>query len=231
MDFISSSSSSRRRSACPQGQVFIIGSLATFESFCADIRQNLFVGINVVSSVQDILTAYHPSQPINYVRIMVIFESAVAHEQVQQLRRMYPTVFICLYNPSLVDKPFLRLELQSHGVNQVAYDFSSIHHIIKDCIVVDDRHPSATNNNNRTNSNTYGCYFCPMSGLTEDELWLHLPAYHVNVPNDRENASAECPICRRTSERPMLVCAVCAFGVRLFYRILRMLLPVVLLLT
>jgi len=45
---------------------------------------------------------------------------------------------------------------------------------------------------------TYSCPYCHMSDLTEDELWHHIPLYHVNDPTPSNMDSIQCPICTQT---------------------------------
>ena len=49
---------------------------------------------------------------------------------------------------------------------------------------------------------TYECPYCPMKNLTEDELWHHVPLYHVN---DQQNGNIICPICNEDKRRNYLL--------------------------
>ena len=49
----------------------------------------------------------------------------------------------------------------------------------------------------------FTCPICNASGLTEHQLWQHVPLYHVNHPNSM--ASVSCPICRKQCQKPWRV--------------------------
>lgn len=50
---------------------------------------------------------------------------------------------------------------------------------------------------------SYVCPYCSLDGLTEDELWRHTPAYHINSHGKHHT---KCPICRNhTSQKPLQV--------------------------
>lgn len=48
----------------------------------------------------------------------------------------------------------------------------------------------------------YQCPYCKMEGLTEDELWHHVPLYHVN---DQQKETITCPICNEDKRKNYLL--------------------------
>lgn len=108
------------------------------------------------------------------------------------IRKLFPTTFLIIYNPLFITEPLKRLQYFDCGINMISYDLLNIYKVINDCVIF-----SGCNNGN------YKCSVCGLENLTENELWNHLPTYHINVPN--QNVSNFCPICEKNCHQPLQV--------------------------
>ena len=102
------------------------------------------------------------------------------------IRRAYPTAFIAVLDPSASENPAWRLNCFNAGANMVAHDISSLVKTITECVL------HAGSNGGRLT-----CPYCQLTNLHEDELWRHVPAYHVNWPAEVPILNPECPICNK----------------------------------
>jgi 8-oxo-dGTP pyrophosphatase MutT (NUDIX family) len=76
----------------------------------------------------------------------------------------------------------------------VAHDVASLLTTVTECVL----HAGSS-------GGRYTCPYCHLGHLSEDELWRHVPAFHVNWPADVPVAP-ECPICsKRLSTCPLQV--------------------------
>jgi hypothetical protein len=48
------------------------------------------------------------------------------------------------------------------------------------------------------------CPYCNLTNLTEEELFYHCPAFHINWPNSIF-VTNECPICKESLHEPLQV--------------------------
>lgn len=78
------------------------------------------------------------------------------------------------------------------GANMVAHDYHSLKSTLSSVVL-----PLGSG------GGEYECPCCQFHSLTEDELWLHMPAYHINWPN--QVGGVVCPICRDLIRKPILV--------------------------
>jgi hypothetical protein len=128
------------------------------------ILSQIPVSNTTVTSVEEIFAGYRPNlEMLAYLRLCIIFEYECTERAVFECKQRFPTVFICVFNPQLADKPLMKLEYHRFGVNQVAYEVNSIVKIVRENIIFERRE--------RDSDGRHSCHFCPMSGLTEDELW------------------------------------------------------------
>lgn len=132
-----------------------------------------------VGSVQEIGTASQPQA--------IVFDDQLncTPTVVKYARQTYPTAFIAVYAPRAMDQPHYRQQVFDLDVNQLAYSVQSIQTTILEDVI-----------NNRSNQGRITCPFCGLANLTEDELWRHVPAFHINWPYDRPTPSDLCPICQ-----------------------------------
>jgi hypothetical protein len=114
---------------------------------------------------------------------VVIFDELSKVSDVSWIRRAYPTAFISVFSPSSVENPHYRLNAFNAGANQVVYDIETLMTTITEDVVLG---PLTGN---------YHCPYCGIRNMSEDELWIHCPAYHINWPND-VHVTNTCPICQ-----------------------------------
>eukprot|EP01041_Mallomonas_annulata_P006886 gene6886-13962_t len=105
-------------------------------------------------------------------------------------------LFIALFRPEAAEQPSLRLSMFEAGVNMVAHDIQSLTDTLQRAVI-----PSALTSTSRKGNMC--CPYCGLSGLTEDDLWNHFPAFHINWPNIDE--PIECPICHHMVNDPLQV--------------------------
>ena len=123
----------------------------------------------------------------------IIFHStATTCGSVQWIREYFPTAFIGVFQPELVNCPETRYKFFKAGANMVSYDTISIIQTITNAVFPTGK-----------GGGTLTCPFCGLTDLTEDELWYHMPAFHINVPNEKTPKS--CPICNKLSKKPIQV--------------------------
>jgi 8-oxo-dGTP pyrophosphatase MutT (NUDIX family) len=77
----------------------------------------------------------------------------------------------------------------------VAHDVNSLVHTLSRAVILlsQDR-----------NRRRYTCPYCHLSGLTEFEMWNHIPVYHVNWPAS-SHVQETCPICDQHYRCPLQV--------------------------
>lgn len=96
-------------------------------------------------------------------------------------------VFVVVYGDAISNNPELRYDLCSrHGAHMVTHCGAHL---------VTSLQPIAR----ETRSGEYTCAMCKKSRLTAEELWRHVPQFHVN--NKKSvllNSSTPCPICNST---------------------------------
>lgn len=108
------------------------------------------------------------------------------------LRRMYSTAFIAVFDPDAAEQPVYRLQSFDAGVNMVAHDVETLRQILTEVVI-----PSGLNGH-------FSCPYCNLGNLTEYDMWLHCPAYHINFPNEYPMSNV-CPICQKQVNRPLQV--------------------------
>ena len=84
-----------------------------------------------------------------------------------------------------------RSKCYGYGANMVTND----HHSLKQVLNI-------IGNKGFNGYGSYQCPYCHMDNLTEDELWHHVPLYHVN---DVQPGNICCPICHEDKRRNYLL--------------------------
>eukprot|EP01033_Poteriospumella_lacustris_P000130 gene130-81_t len=103
---------------------------------------------------------------------------------------MYSTAFIAVFDPDAAEQPVYRLQSFDAGVNMVAHDVETLRQILTEVVI-----PSGLNGH-------FSCPYCNLGNLTEYDMWLHCPAYHINFPNEYPMSNV-CPICQKQVNRPL----------------------------
>lgn len=99
-------------------------------------------------------------------------------------------VFVCVYSHTAASTASVRLACFDAGANMVTADPESLQQALSRVV----------QEGTSTGVSTYTCPVpsCRLGGLSEDELWTHLPLYHSNLDFPR---GTECPICRKRCGR------------------------------
>lgn len=143
--------------------------------------------INICHSVDEILTSY-----LNQLRAIVFTQYYLSESALSNIRRRHPTVFIVVYVPSAVDNPILRLSTFDAGANMVTYDIEALLITLRKSVIF-----------TKSRRGCLSCPSCGLQGLTEDELWHHFPAFHINNINSR--GPVTCPVCSKRTFDPLQV--------------------------
>jgi hypothetical protein len=163
-------------------QVFIVaanGDVRGSETRFSPLFGEVPVNHRCVTSIEEIIATFQPHiATINLLRIMIVFEGQTSEQAMKLARESFPTVFLSVYNPQLASNPWKRLEYHKQGVNQVAYELSSIYQVIKDNIVIER---SASSVDDEGMETRFGCHFCSLVGLTEDELWRFVKLAQLKI--------------------------------------------------
>jgi 8-oxo-dGTP pyrophosphatase MutT (NUDIX family) len=123
----------------------------------------------------------------------IIFDGCdYSDELISNARQLYPLAFICVIDQSLIINPFRRLSLFDHGANMVSHDAPSLVCVLSESVMFSG-----------DKNGPYQCPACGLEGLSEIELFYHLPAYHINTPN--EGIPKNCPICGPLLKTPLQV--------------------------
>jgi 8-oxo-dGTP pyrophosphatase MutT (NUDIX family) len=112
---------------------------------------------------------------------------------VSLLRGTYPTSFIAIFNPSASEQPLYRLEAFEAGVNMVAHDVGTLRQTLTEVVI-----PAGMSGGH------FSCPYCQLKNLSERDMWLHCPTYHINFPNEYPMSNI-CPICNKQVNRPLQV--------------------------
>ncbi len=138
----------------------------------------------VVDSIESIPERSH-------VRAVIFGGDKLRESDISWVRRTFPTAFISILDPSSSSRPHFRLAAFNAGANQVTYDVDTLVRTIEEDVL-------------QNRGGEFSCPFCGLSNLSEDELWRHCPAYHINWPEEH-HGTAECPICLRASRGSLQV--------------------------
>lgn len=161
--------------------------LAVDEELVSDLQS---IGFTQISSVEEVPDKSH-------LNAIVMDVEHGKHADISWIRRAYPTSFISIFDPTAIDRPHMRLAAFDAGANQVAYDILSVRQVITQSVL-----PSPINSS-FPSKQRYTCPLCRLENLTEDDLWRHLPAYHINMPNDLQ-INMSCPVCQKRLKREPL---------------------------
>jgi ADP-ribose pyrophosphatase YjhB (NUDIX family) len=133
-----------------------------------------------------------PTRPETFLKAIIFDGCEYSDETILNTRQLHPRAFICLYDPCLVINPSRRLSLFDHGANMAAHDVSSLVCVLSESVMFSG-----------DNNGSYQCPACGLEGLSESELFYHLPAYHINISN--EEIPRNCPICGPLLRTPLQV--------------------------
>lgn len=141
------------------------------------------IGAVAVSTVQEI-------GPVECIQAIILDDqyfitNNLSSSVVTFVRVTYPTAFIVVYSPNSIDRPLFRQQAFDLNINQLAYTVKSVEETIREDVL-----------QNKSNHGIIKCPYCGLANLTEDELWRHVPAYHVNWPYDKPLSSDDCPVCQ-----------------------------------
>ena len=81
----------------------------------------------------------------------------------------------------------------------VAHDISSLLQTLNEAVLF-----NAESHDTLGSYNLYQCPYCQLKGLSEAEMWFHIPAYHINWPNNVPVTDI-CPICNDYYNKPLQV--------------------------
>lgn len=139
-----------------------------------------------IRSISDI-----PNKSTERVRAVIFDENlSVKESDVSHIRQSYPDSFISIYDPTSITKPQFRMLAFDLGANQVGYDVATIIETISEDVIRRDE--------SRNSTRGYTCPYCGLRNLSEDDLWRHFPAYHINSSPDKYSMHNEvCPICNK----------------------------------
>jgi 8-oxo-dGTP pyrophosphatase MutT (NUDIX family) len=76
----------------------------------------------------------------------------------------------------------------------VAHDVASLTRTIEECVIKRELSPVH-----------FCCPYCQWTGLSEDDLWRHVLAYHISWPDSLPLDNSICPICKKKSTGPLQV--------------------------
>ena len=97
-----------------------------------------------------------------------------------KVKDLSQTTFGVILSFTAARKAAIRQKAFDKGANMVTSDLHSLRDVLQKISQV-------------TGQGSYTCPWCGMKDLTEDDLWVHGPLYHIAVPNN----SLHCPICRK----------------------------------
>lgn len=143
--------------------------------------------ISVHNSVNEILRRH-----LSLLKAVIFTQPFVNESALLSVRRRHPTVFIVAYIPSAVDNPLLRLSSFDAGVNMVTYDLHALLITLRKSVLFA-----------KSKRGALSCPSCGLQGLTEDELWQHFPAFHIN--NENIKGPVTCPVCNKRTFDPLQV--------------------------
>eukprot|EP01084_Bolivina_argentea_P317388 550292_1 len=112
-------------------------------------------------------------------------------ESCKKAKKINPKLFICIIDIEASESAVFRTKCFNYGANMVTND----HHSLKQVLNI-------IGNKGFNGPGDYICPYCQMNDLTEDELWHHVPLYHVN---DAQPGTIKCPICDEEKRRNYLL--------------------------
>merc|ERR1719419_863807 len=97
----------------------------------------------------------------------------------KRAKKANPRLFICIIDVLAVESAVFRSRCFAHGANMVTNDSYSLKQVL-----------NTIGNRGFEGGGTFQCPYCGLDALTEDELWHHVPLYHINCAE-----AVECPLC------------------------------------
>ena len=142
-------------------------------------RELTMFDLRVVKSISEI--------PDTIFISAIIFDEHFNFNDIIIIRRKHPQSFLSIFYPLASEIPLIRLQLFDVGINQVAHDIETLIITLKEDVLFEI--PSSSY------EPLYSCPYCKLNNLSEDQLWKHCPAYHINT--NENNISNICPICQK----------------------------------
>jgi 8-oxo-dGTP pyrophosphatase MutT (NUDIX family) len=149
------------------------------------VLSNTFPNVIIISSIDYLNASY-------FIRCVIFDTDSCGQIDISWIRRLCSKTFIVIYQPNASTNPELRLAYFDAGANMVAHDYISIINTLSNAVL----------SVGRSGGNLI-CPYCDYRCLTENELWHHMPAYHINCPNETKRVT--CPICSELTHTPLQV--------------------------
>jgi len=109
---------------------------------------------------------------------------------VVKARNANPQLFICVIDMRASESAVFRSNCVRYGANMVTSDSISLRQVLN---TIGSRGDSGAGH--------FSCPYCQMPNLTEDELWQHVPLYHVN---EAQTGPIQCPLCEEVKHKHFL---------------------------
>jgi len=116
-------------------------------------------------------------------------------KRLTDIRKIHPCAFIVIADKIICNDADSRMEVAHSGANMVTeLENNELQKAINMVAQLgEERGP-------------FECPYCHVKGLTQHDLWIHCPLYHINVSNDTKLRSSKCPVCSKNVVRsPMMV--------------------------
>lgn len=132
-----------------------------------------------------------------HVMVLIVPTNTPSHkketmfEACRKAKKINPKLFVCIIDIEASESAVFRSKCFDYGANMVTND----HHSLKQVLNI-------IGNKGFKGRGQYKCPYCGMQDLTEDELWHHVPLYHVN---DTQSGNIQCPICQEDKRKNYLL--------------------------
>eukprot|EP00591_Stephanopyxis_turris_P005995 CAMPEP_0195518322 /NCGR_PEP_ID=MMETSP0794_2-20130614/12677_1 /TAXON_ID=515487 /ORGANISM="Stephanopyxis turris, Strain CCMP 815" /LENGTH=398 /DNA_ID=CAMNT_0040647265 /DNA_START=239 /DNA_END=1435 /DNA_ORIENTATION=- len=129
--------------------------------------------VAIATDTDVVITKLGTSETINGVELL------------KYVKKTAPHAFRIMYSHTASESAETR-QYCSSVANMVSSDESAIAKAISQVFYCVDK----------SQVGIYSCPWCDASGMTEDQVWIHGPLYHINASNDRHALmKTDCPIC------------------------------------
>lgn len=166
-------------------EIVLISNAKQSEDCALSILANTFSGVIIIKSIDGLNTSL-------FIRAAIFDIDSHSSVDISWVRRSYPKTYIIIFQPNASTNPELRLQYFDAGANMVAHDVSSIINTLTTAVM-----------NVGNNGGFYVCPYCDYHSLTEEEMWYHMPTFHINCKN--ESKRVQCPICQELTHDPLQV--------------------------
>lgn len=126
-------------------------------------------------------------------KAVILDRTFASSDNLNWLRRSFRTTFLAVYDPFSSQDPCFRLHCFDLGVNMVAHDVQSLMNTLNSSVI-----PAGRSGGN------FSCPYCQLGFLSEQDMWFHCPAFHINMPNSQATGEV-CPICDKRLYGPLQV--------------------------